>query len=367
VLDLPRTRERIEAGIANGVHPGAQVCVERAGMQPIELAFGEARAGVPMTPESLTLWMSSCKPITAVAIAQLREAGSVDLDAPVADYLPEFAQGGKGEVRVRHVLTHTGGFRATPFRYPEDDWETSIAKLSAMPLEPRWVPGERAGYHVHSGWFVLGALIERVSGISIRQYLRRRVLEPSGMHDSWVGMPRERYAEYGERIAVMLDTQATPAKPLDWHTESWVTGDRPSGNAYGPARELAAFYSMLLRGGVGSAGTRVIERDSVELFTRRHRTGMEDRTFKAVLDWGLGFIIDSKRHGEAQHPYGYGPHASDATFGHSGYQSSTAFADPAHDLAVALIFSGCPGDAAHQERVHAVLGALYEDLGLAAL
>jgi CubicO group peptidase (beta-lactamase class C family) len=109
----------------------------------------------------------------------------------------------------------------------------------------------------------------------------------------------------------------------------------------------------------------VLERETVALFTRRHREGMQDRTFRAVLDWGLGFILDSKRYGEAQHPYGYGPHASDATFGHSGYQSSTAFADPAHDLAVALVFNGCPGDAAHQERVHVVLGELYEDLGLA--
>jgi len=109
----------------------------------------------------------------------------------------------------------------------------------------------------------------------------------------------------------------------------------------------------------------VLERESVELFTRRHREGMEDRTFKAVLDWGLGFILDSKRHGVVQHPYGYGPHASDATYGHSGYQSSTAFADPTHDLAVALVFNGCPGDDVHQERVHAVLGALYEDLGIA--
>ena len=266
---------------------------------------------------------------------------------------------------TRHVLTHTGGFRATPFQYPRDDWEQSIAKLCAMPLEPGWVPGERAGYHVHSGWFILGELCERVSGMRVREYLRRRVLEPSGMRDSWIGMPRERYAAYTDRLSVMLETSTRPSKPLEWHTEAWVTADRPSGNAYGPARELGAFYEMLLRGGVGPDGARVLERESVELFTRRHREGMQARTFRAVLDWGLGFILDSKRHGEAQHPYGYGPHASDATFGHSGYQSSTAFADPAHDLAVALVFNGCPGDAAHQERVHTVLDALYVDLGLA--
>jgi CubicO group peptidase (beta-lactamase class C family) len=357
-------RERIEAGIAKGLHAGAQLYASRAGEPLVDLAIGEARVGVPLARDALTLWMSSCKPITAVAIAQLWERGEIDLDAAVADYIPEFAQGGKAAVRLRHVLTHTAGFRATPFQYPRDDWETSIAKLAMMPLEPGWVPGERAGYHVHSAWFILGELVERISGMRLRQYLRARVLEPSGMRDSWVGMPLERYSAYADRLSVMMDTSAQPARPLEWHTQGWVTGDRPSGNAYGPARELGAFYEMLLRGGAGPDGARVLERETVDLFTRRHRTGMTDRTFKAVLDWGLGFILDSKRHGEAQHPYGYGPHASDATFGHSGYQSSTGFADPERELAVALVFNGCPGDAAHQERVHEVLGALYEDLGL---
>jgi CubicO group peptidase (beta-lactamase class C family) len=360
-----KARAFIETGIAQGLHAGAQLYASRAGEPLVDLAFGEARAGVPMASDSPTLWMSSCKPITAIAIAQLWERGEIDLDAAVASYIPEFAQGGKESVRVRHVLTHTAGLRATPFQYPHDDWEQSIAKLCALPLEPGWVPGERAGYHVHSACVILGELVERISGMRLRQYLRARVLEPSGMRDSWLGMPRERYVERAERLSIMLDTSVHPPKPLEWHTEAWVTGDRPSGNAYGPARELGAFYEMLLRGGAGADGARVLEPETVELFTRRHRTGMTDRTFKAVLDWGLGFILDSKRHGEAQHPYGYGPHASDATFGHSGYQSSAGFADPEHQLAVALVFNGCPGDAPHQERVHAVLGALYQDLGLA--
>jgi hypothetical protein len=239
-----------------------------------------------MTSDTLTLWMSSCKPIVAVAIAQLVERGRIDLEVPVAEYVPERAQPGKSDVRVRHVLTHTGGLRAPPFVYPDDDWETSIAKICAMRLEPGWVPEERAGYHVHSGWLVLGARIERVSGTRVREYLRRNVLEPSGMLDSWMGMPPARYAEYGERVSVMLDTSTRVAKPWAWHTEAWVTGDRPSGNAYGPARELGAFYEMLLRGGIGPDGARVLESETVERFTRRHRTGMRDRTFKAVL--GLG-------------------------------------------------------------------------------
>jgi CubicO group peptidase (beta-lactamase class C family) len=98
--------------------------------------------------------------------------------------------------------------------------------------------------------------------------------------------------------------------------------------------------------------------------TARHRVGMFNQTFKHVMDWGLGFIVNSNQYGADTVPYGYGPHASWRTFGHSGYQSSVAFADPKNELAVAIVFNGTPGEAAHDRRVRGVLRGLYEDLGL---
>ena len=65
---------------------------------------------------------------------------------------------------------------------------------------------------------------------------------------------------------------------------------------------------------------------------------MMDVTFKHVVDWGLGTIIDSKRYGVETVPYGYGRYASDATFGHGGSQSSVGFADPAHGAGRGLLF-----------------------------
>lgn len=369
---FPRTLALIESGIARGLHPGAQLYVSRHGETLIDAALGEARpaAGanpaVAMRPDSLTLWMSACKPITAIAVAQQWEADRLDLDAPVASYIPDFAQGGKQAVTVRHVLTHTGGFRPNRFKYPGDDWDAVIAAICATPIEPDWTPGRKAGYHVHTGWFILGELVQRASGEPIADYLRRHILGPSGMDDSWVGMPAERYCAYRDRLSVMMNTAAQPPVSLGWHGERWVTGARPSGNGCGPARELARFYQMLLRGGEGPTGQRVVQPQTVELFTARHREGMFDHSFEATIDWGLGFIIDSKRHADphARLPYGYGPHASDRAFGHSGFQSSAAFADPEHGLAVALVFNGCPGENAHQQRIHDTLGTLYEELGL---
>ena len=104
--------------------------------------------------------------------------------------------------------------------------------------------------------------------------------------------------------------------------------------------------------------------ESVQMMTARQRVGMYDETFKHTMDWGLGVIVNSDRDGESP-PYGYGRHASAETFGHGGSQSSVGFADPAHGLAVGLVFQGMPGEKRHDRRLRTVLAALYEDLQLA--
>ncbi len=113
-------------------------------------------------------------------------------------------------------------------------------------------------------------------------------------------------------------------------------------------------------------GRRVLLPQTVEAFTAPHRIGMLDVTFKHVLDWGLGFIVNSNQYGAETVPYGYGHHASPRTFGHSGYRSSTGFADPERGLAVALVLNGTPSNERHEARIRSLLDALYEDLGLAA-
>src|SRR6186997_3272014 len=92
---------------------------------------------------------------------------------------------------------------------------------------------------------------------------------------------------------------------------------------------------------------------------------MMDGTFKHVMDWGLGFIPNSAIYGAETVPYAYGHHASRRAVGHSGYRSSVAFADPEHGLVAALAFNGTPSNEAHEQRIRAVLDALYEDVGRA--
>jgi CubicO group peptidase (beta-lactamase class C family) len=361
-MALFKTADLLEAGIAMGLHSGGQLFVSREGRVEADLAFGDARPGEPMSRNHLMLWLSSGKPVTAVAVAQLWERGALAIDDPVARHVPGFSAGGKEAVTIRHLLTHTGGIRTLDLGWPTASWESIIQRIAAMKIEPRWPPGRKAGYHPSSSWFVLGEIVRRLDGRRLPLYVREEIFEPLGMGDCWIGMPVERFREYGKRIAPIFDT-SNDGERHPWTDEAYATSCSPGGGAMGPMRQLALFYAMLLAGGAGGHG-RLLRPQTVEALTARHRVGLWDHTFRHQLDWGLGCIVNSSHHGEATSPYGYGQHASLRAFGHSGYRSSVGFADPELGLVIALAVNGTPSADAHRERLHAVTGAIYEDLDL---
>lgn len=368
---LPTVQSLIQQGIDDRLHLGAQLCVSRGGEIVEQLAVGEASAGHAMTEDSIALWMSSGKPVTAMAVMQLVEHGEVVLDDPVAEFIPTFAAHGKQAITVRHLLTHTAGIRTARFKFPRDDWDTIIAAI--CDAQPEWEPGEQGGYHTQTTWFLLGELVRLVDGRPIDRYVREMIFEPLGMMDSWMGMPPEVYRSYEQdgRLLSMPNTSTGKVVNSSLTSFDWSTRPRPGGNCMGPMRELVMFYEMLLGGGE-RGGARLLRPETVAEMTHRQRADMHDHTFKQTVDWGLGLAINSAHHApgppdnNAWHriPYGYGPHASLDTFGHGGAQSSIGFADSAHQLAVGIVFNGMPGEAKHQQRVNPVLEGLYEDLGL---
>lgn len=399
---LPRTLAALEAGRREGLHLGSQLYVSLDFETVADLAVGEARPGEALTPDHLMVWLSSTKPVTAVAVAQLWEQGLLTLDDPVAEHLPEFAEGGKEGITVRHLLTHTGGVRTLRVGWPAAEWDEIIATICARKLEPNWVPGEKAGYHQSASWFILGELVRRLADRPFAEVVREDLFEPLGCEDCWIGMPRERYDAYAAegRLVPMFDTAMSDtamsdtamsdtaaaedgggaagggggrggrkARPMGWEANPRrVVVPSPGGNGYGPMRGLGRFYEALLAGGRppgGGPASRVLSPQAVEAFTARHRVGMYDRTFQHVMDWGLGFICDSKQYGADTVPYAYGRLCSRRTWGHSGYRSSTGFADPRHRLVVAWAVNGLPEAKVHEARARRVLDALYVDLGLA--
>ncbi len=116
-----------------------------------------------MTSDTLMPWFSSCKPVGAVAIAQLWERGKLDLDDHAAQFVPEFGVRGKEALTLRHILTHTAGFRVLGAAGRRATWEEVIASICDAALEPGWVPGHKAGYHLATSWYIMAEIVRRVA------------------------------------------------------------------------------------------------------------------------------------------------------------------------------------------------------------
>jgi len=367
-MTLDRAANVIESGIERGLHIGAQLYVSQDGKRVADLAFGLAREGVAMTPDTIMLWMSSTKPITALAIAQVWERGKIALDDRVAKYIPEFGTRGKEPITIRHVLTHTGGFRGAVGAWTNDPWEQIVAQISESKLEAGWIIGKTSGYHIASGWYVLGEIVRRVctDGRPYSRYVREQICEPLGMRDTWIGMPANQWRAYGDRIAPM-HFGATFKRPEPHRYAPWsssaeaVAIERPGGNGRGPIHDLGRFYEAMLAG-----GENIVTPQTIEALSARHTVGLLDKTFTYQLDRGLGVVLDSKQYGPSSG--WYGSRCSPRTWGHAGYNCSVGFLDPENRLVVTLVFNGMPEaePALHEERARATIDAIYDDLGIGA-
>ncbi|MBW3643978.1 MAG: beta-lactamase family protein [Actinobacteria bacterium] len=340
-----------------GLHPGAQLYVSLGGEVVCDVAVGEASAGVPLRPDHITMWYSSTKPLTAVAVLQLVERGELRLDDPVGRYVAGWGSG-KEACTVRHVLTHMGGF-ARAETFDEDiSWEAAIARIAAHPAE--YQPGTRASYHPTSGWKVLGEIVRVVDGRPVEAYLHDEVMRPAGMADSWLGIPladQERLAERlapvhwtGHVVPVVEDGELSmrPYHVEEVHDRPWHRAKvEPGGAGRGPAADLGRFYEALLL----DDASRLFRRpETVSLLTACHRVGIPDTTFlTAVLPYGLGVQVAGGMSGRV----GY------RAFGHGGMASSRGLCDPVEGLVMVLVCNGLPGPVANERRMTEVTEAVY--------
>ena len=359
-MTIDRTLAEIEAGRNAGLHLGGQIAVWRGDELIADIAVGDARPGEPMTTDQMVIWWSMTKASTAVAVALCWERGLLDIDAPVAQYVPEFAANGKEAITLRQLLTHTGGFTnadavQSAATDPDQWWEDVVSGICAASIDDGWVVGRDAGYHLWSSMQILGECVRRVTGKRYADFVRDEIFLPLGMNDCWVGMPEDVAVGYGARLGTMFRTETGEAQPLAiLDLPAAVARSMPGGYGRGPMNQLVRMYRMLVGGGE-LEGTRILMPQTVTAIAARHRTGIHDRTFGVVMDWGLGFNIDGGAMGR---------HCSPRTFGHGGAQSGMAYADPEFGLAIAIQVNGMPGNEAHYKRFDRISTALYDDLGL---
>lgn len=360
---LPRTSEIIAGDQHAGQQKGMQLFVSLPGETIADVAIGEAAPDRPLTTQTRMAWLSSGKPLTALAVGRLVELGRIGWEDPVARHLPEFGRGGKEGVTIRHLLTHTSGLAVSDSGYPEVSWGDSIRSICESPLLEDGVVGETAAYQPSVTWFLLGEIIARVSGRSFSEFVDDEILTPCGMPGTTFSMGEQQAARLEEQIGWMWARRGRGLEPLDWHQFPRLGRASPGSSARGPVRELGGFYRQLLNALAGEAGA-AFSSDLVATMVRPHRVGAMDRTFRHKIDFGLGFLVDSNRYGPESVPYSFGRFASPTTFGHGGSQSSIAFADPEQGLVVAWVTNAMIGEPRHQKRNLALNSAIYEDLGL---
>jgi CubicO group peptidase (beta-lactamase class C family) len=361
-MSLDRTRDALAQGMEEGFHFGAQLAVSLKGERICEEAFGQNAPFDPLETDHRMLWLSACKPVAAVAVGILLDRGEIDLDRAVAEWIPDFAMKNKGGITVRHLLTHTAGFRGATLGWVPRPWEEAIGMLCATKPEPHWVPGEQAGYHVDSAWYMLGELVRVISGRSYMNFVREEIFLPLEMESCWIGMPEEEYYAAEDRMALMYDTSGdAPEISEDLSRPESVMACRPGGSGRGTAGDFLKFYEAMRRMTAGEAG--ILSVDTARLLVKPHRVGMFDRTFRQTMDWGLGFMLQSDHYAPGEVPYQFGSFASRSAFGHCGNQSTAAFYDPELDLCAVVLCNGMPGEEAHQKRMRGILDALYGDVG----
>jgi CubicO group peptidase (beta-lactamase class C family) len=353
---LDRALARLDEGLGQD-HEGYQLYVSVNGETILDEAGGEARPGVAMQPSTITLWFSSGKTVTAVAIARLWEQGRLGLDDPVARYLPEFANG-KERATIRHLLTHTGGFPYADDSLHPTEWSAMVRQICAAPAA--WEPGTAAGYHGTSAHVILGELVRIIDGRTIERYAEDEIFEPLGMVDSYLALPPERLEELRRRLSLVWDRLpkdgpgAIPGLGFSqFNDDEYLCAVSPGNTCRGPAHDLGRLYEALLAGG-SLAGHRVLFRTTVEAIIACHRRGMDDVTFSAngvaphpvwghAYPWGLGVALDGN--GDV------GSQNSRRVFGSSGAFSSVGFADPETGLACVIITNGLVDLARNQARL----------------
>jgi CubicO group peptidase (beta-lactamase class C family) len=357
--------DRAEREVRDGLLPSVQIAVARHGKLAAMRTFGrvmrEGREGAA-TDDTLYVVFSATKAITSAAAWLLIEDGALRLEARVADLIPEFASNGKDVVTVEQLFTHTCGFPYAPFQALEwDDREMRLARFRRWRLN--WEPGSRFEYHPTSSMWVIAELIERLSGVAYREFVRARIAGPLGLPDLYVGLPPAQQGRLADIVHVSeppteADLQALgfPMIPPGEVTEDALQGLNdpavravgvPGGGGTMTAADLALFYQALLAGGRAADGTQVWKPETIAM-ARRIRSGeLTDWIFNKRANRALGLIVA----GDKDRTYrGFGHTGSELMFGHNGAGGQLAWGDPVSGLSLGYCTNGMDRHPVRQAR-----------------
>ncbi|AQZ65209.1 Esterase A [[Actinomadura] parvosata subsp. kistnae] len=347
-------REAFQRNFDEGRELGASVTVYQRGRAVVDLWGGRAGAGTAWERDTITLLASATKGLVAAAAMLLVDRGLLDLDTPIAAYWPEFAAGGKADIPLRWVLGHRSGVVTVdpPLTLLDLEGGTAVSEALAAAV-PAWQPGRAHGYHcLTMGWLV-GEVVQRVTGMSVQRFFAKEIAGPLGL-DLHIGLPDARERRLADLVPPtaeqLLQGRANPeladlnqaiCDPASlFHRSTFgsiaLAGNPlaaaslpqagiPSCGGAGNAAGLARMYAAL----VGDVdGIRLLRPETADRARTVEASGM-DLVLRCRTSYGRGFMLP----GGPMWPGECSPTA----FGHPGVTGVFAYADPDHELGFAYV------------------------------
>jgi len=352
---LERPVGMVAGWVESGLLPGAALLIARGDEVVVERYWGKAslRTQAPAGPETLWSIASITKPITAAAVMACVEQGRLSLDAPVVDYLPEFAGvagPSRHEVTLRHLLTHTSGLAgfsrdnlALRKRHaPIDDFISSFLREDLHFAPGRWHLYSSVGFGL-AAEAVGRARQTQARALAAYETFTLRLLEG-------LGITGVAFRPDEEQQSRAVWVESTGQEGLDWeigNSRYYRSLGMPWGGVFAPAPEVLRFIQAFLpgaresRAGALSAGSRrAMATAAVSLPeapltiapTQRDVTWDPNAPPRGSVSWGIGWEVK----GSAPHDF-MGDDADPTTFGHYGASGTIAWADPTRNVAVVLL------------------------------
>lgn len=361
---LAKLDSTIQAAIRAGASPGVALAIGRRGQIVRMRGYGHLTyaADAPAVTDSTIFDIASLTKVvgTTTAIMRLVDAGRLNLDVPISQYLLSWPDHGHASrITLRHLLTHTSGLPAGADLWTTAGRDAKISRIARMRMV-----GPAGSQTVYSdlGMIVAGAVIESVTGERLDDYLEREVFAPLRMRETFFNAsdrmihqreslapiivssiatslffaPYALVAEWtaelnGKTYARLFDmSQVAPteysesrgaALKGEVHDQNAAAFDGVAGHAglFSSARDLAIFAQMMLDGAAHGVDSRVVKASTVEMFVKRSANGR-----------GLGWEMPEGRSSA-------GDYFPESAFGHTGYTGTSIWIDPEHDLFVVLL------------------------------
>ncbi|WP_279249682.1 serine hydrolase domain-containing protein [Candidatus Marimicrobium litorale] len=365
---------------------GAAVCVYHRG-EPVVDLWGGYRddEDTLWTRDTMAPSFSTTKGVAATLLHIFADRGLIDYDERVATYWPEFGQAGKSRITVRQVLSHQSGLYH--IRQMIDhvdrmlDWKYMIGAIEAT--KPAHPPGKRTGYHGLTFGFLVGEIIQRVTGKKFSTLVQQEIARPLKLDGLYIGTPQRElpraaqlmFPDVTRRLAqtslgdklekgasglskalgyIGLDSDLSSifdalaprgVSDFDFGSPESLRAAIPAANGLFTARSLAKMYATLANGGEFE-GVRLLSAGALEQATTLQRPTGRLSVIPFDMRWRLGY------HGVAT-TRGFPQQA----FGHFGFGGSGAWADPERDLSVALIVNSGLGSPFGDLRTARISGA----------